>query len=122
MVATVLSRAQQGMEAHLVRVEVDLANGLPRFAIVGLPEAVVKESRDRVRAAITNSKLTMPEGRVTVSLSPADLRKEGNRFDLPIAFAILLASEQIPAASFTDCELYGELSLGGELMPMKGAL
>jgi magnesium chelatase family protein len=120
--ASTLSRAQQGMEAHLVRVEVDLASGLPRFAIVGLPEAVVKESRDRVRAAITNSNLTMPEGRVTVSLSPADLRKEGNRFDLPIAFAILLASGQVPAESFTECELYGELSLGGELMPMKGAL
>ena len=82
MVATVLSRAQHGMEAPLVRVEVHLANGLPRFAIVGLPEAVVKESRDRVRAAILNCELRMPDGRITVNLSPADLRKEGVRFDL----------------------------------------
>lgn len=120
--ASTLSRAQQGMQAHLVRVEVDLAGGLPRVAIVGLPEVVVKESRDRVRAAITNSNLTMPQGRITVNLSPADLPKEGNRFDLPIAFAILLASGQIPAQTLADCELYGELSLGGELLPMKGAL
>ena len=96
--ATVLSRAQHGMEAPLVRVEVDLASGLPRFAIVGLPEAVVKESKDRVRAAIINCNLRMPDGRITVNLSPADLPKEGGRFDLPIALGILLASEQSAAA------------------------
>lgn len=120
--ATVLSRAQHGMDAPLVRVEVDLGNGLPRFTIVGLPEAVVKESKDRVRAAILNCKLRMPDGRITVNLSPADLPKEGVRFDLPIALGILLASDQLPRAPFETCELYGELSLGGDIRPVKGAL
>jgi magnesium chelatase family protein len=120
--ATVLSRAQHGMEAPQVRVEVDLASGLPRFTIVGLPAAVVKESKDRVRAAILNCKLQMPHGRITVNLSPADLPKEGVRFDLPIALGILLASEQLPGAAFETCELYGELSLGGDIRPVKGAL
>jgi magnesium chelatase family protein len=122
MVATVLSRAQHGMEAPLVRVEVHLANGLPRFAIVGLPEAVVKESRDRVHAAILNCGMRMPDGRITVNLSPADLRKEGVRFDLPIAIGILIASEQVAQPPFESCELYGELSLGGEIRPVRGAL
>lgn len=120
--ATVLSRAQHGMEAPLVRVEVDLDGGLPRFAIVGLAEAVVKESRDRVRAAITNCGFEMPEGRVTVNLSPADLPKDGGRYDLPIALGILLASGQLPADSLRDCEFYGELSLGGEVQSMQGVL
>src|SRR5688572_7274518 len=112
--ASVLSRAQHGMEAPLVRVEVDVATGLPTFAIVGLPEAVVKESKDRVRAAIVNSKFEMPTGRITVNLSPADLPKEGGRFDLPIAIGILLASGQLPG-TLGECELYGELSLSGEV-------
>jgi magnesium chelatase family protein len=120
--AMVLSRAQHGMDAPLVRVEVDLANGLPTFAIVGLPEVVVKESKDRVRAAITNCNFEMPNGRITVNLSPADLPKEGGRFDLPIALGILLASGQLPASSLGSHELYGELSLNGELRPVKGAL
>lgn len=120
--ATVLSRAQHGMEAPLVRVEVDLDGGLPRFAIVGLAEAVVKESRDRVRAAITNCGFEMPEGRVTVNLSPADLPKDGGRYDLPIALGILLASGQLPADSLRECEFYGELSLGGEVQSMQGVL
>ena len=121
-VATVLSRAQHGMEAPLVRVEVDLSVGLPRFSIVGLAEAVVKESRDRVRAAIVNCRFTWPEGRVTVNLSPADLPKDGGRYDLPIALAILLASEQIPADALRDCEFYGELSLHGDVQAMQGVL
>ncbi|GFE89480.1 ATP-dependent protease [Steroidobacter agaridevorans] len=120
--ATVLSRAQHGMEAPLVRVEVDLGPGLPRFAIVGLAEAVVKESRDRVRAAIANCGFGWPEGRVTVNLSPADLPKDGGRYDLPIALGILLASEQLPADSLRDCEFYGELSLNGEVQSMQGVL
>lgn len=120
--ATVLSRAQHGMEAPLVRVEVDLCPGLPRFTIVGLAEAVVKESRDRVRAAIINSNLAMPDGRVTVNLSPADLPKEGGRYDLPIALGILLAYGQLPADSLRRCEFFGELSLGGEVQGMQGAL
>jgi magnesium chelatase family protein len=120
--STVLSRAQHGMEAPLVRVEVHLGSGLPRFAIVGLPEAVVRESKDRVRAAILNCGLRMPDGRITVNLSPADLRKEGVRFDLPIALGILIASQQVVQAPFESCELYGELSLGGEIRPVRGAL
>jgi magnesium chelatase family protein len=105
--AMVLSRAQHGMDAPLVRVEVDVAGGLPTFAIVGLPEAVVKESKDRVRAAVS---------------APADLPKEGGRFDLPIAIGILLASSQLPLESLQGHELYGELSLSGELRGVKGAL
>ena len=119
--AWVWSRAQNGMDAPLVSVEVDIGAGLPHVAIVGLPEAVVKESRDRVRAALVNSQLAMPDGRITVNLSPADLPKEGGRFDLPIAVGILLASEQIPGP-LAACELYGELSLSGEVRPVKGAL
>jgi magnesium chelatase family protein len=122
MVSTVLSRAQHGMDAPLVRVEVHLGSGLPRFAIVGLPEAVVKESKDRVRAAILNCNLRMPDGRITVNLSPGDVPKEGVRFDLPIALGILVASEQVVQLPFESCELYGELSLGGEIRPVRGAL
>jgi magnesium chelatase family protein len=121
-IPTVLSRAQHGMEAPLVRVEVHLGNGLPRFTIVGLPEAVVKESKDRVHAAIVNCGMQMPDGRITVNLSPADLRKEGVRFDLPIALGILIASQQVVQLPFEGCELYGELSLGGEIRPVRGAL
>jgi len=94
-IATVLSRAQRGIDAPQVRVEVDIGPGLPTFSIVGLPEAVVKESKDRVRAAITNSRFQFPPGRLTVNLAPADLPKEGGRFDLPIAIGILSASGQL---------------------------
>jgi magnesium chelatase family protein len=120
--AMVLSRAQRGMDAPLVRVEVDLSNGLPSFTIVGLAEAVVKESKDRVRAAIANSGFSLPSGRITVNLAPADLPKEGGRFDLPIACAILLALGQLPTSSLEECELFGELSLNGGLQPVKGVL
>jgi magnesium chelatase family protein len=122
MVSTVLSRAQHGMDAPLVRVEVHLSSGLPRFTIVGLPAAVVKESKDRVRAAILNCNLRMPDGHITINLSPADVPKEGVRFDLPIALGILVASEQVLQLPFESCELYGELSLGGEIRPVRGAL
>ena len=121
-IATVLSRAQRGMDAPLVRVEVDLGNGLPKFTIVGLPEAVVKESRERVRSAVTNCGFSWPAGRITVNLSPADLPKEGGRFDLPIALGILVALGEVPGEPFAGCELYGELSLTGQLQPMRGAL
>jgi magnesium chelatase family protein len=114
-IATVLSREQRGIDAPQVRVEVD---------IVGLPEAVVKESKDRVRAALINSDFQFPAGRITVNLAPADLPKEGGRFDLPIAIGILIASGQLADArsEVTGCELYGELSLSGELRSMKAAL
>ena len=123
-VATVLSREQRGIDAPQVRVEVDIGSGLPAFNIVGLPEAVVKESKDRVRAALCNSDFQFPSGRITVNLAPADLPKEGGRFDLPIAIGILIASGQLSDArsELQECELYGELSLSGELRSMKAVL
>jgi magnesium chelatase family protein len=123
-IATVLSRAQRGIDAPQVRVEVDIGSGLPAFNIVGLPEAVVKESKDRVRAALINSEFQFPAGRITVNLAPADLPKEGGRFDFPIAIGILSASGQLTDArsELQGCELYGELSLSGELRSMKGVL
>jgi magnesium chelatase family protein len=122
MLATTLSRTPQGMNAPLVRVDVDVGSGLPTFSIVGLPETAVRESKDRVRAALTNCSFRFPEGRITVSLAPADLPKEGGRFDLPIAIAILVASEQLPCDRLHHVELYGELSLGGELRAIRGVL
>jgi magnesium chelatase family protein len=104
-----------GLEAPLVRVEVYLGAGLPTFALVGLPEAVVRESKERVRAALVTSGFDFPAGRITVNLSPADLPKEGGRFDLPIAIGILAASSKIPPRTLDLIEFYGELSLGGEL-------
>jgi magnesium chelatase family protein len=114
-VSTVLSRAPFGLAAPLVRVEVHLGTGLPAFAMVGLPEAVVRESKERVRAALVTTGFGFPTGRITVNLSPADLPKEGGRFDLPIAVGILAASGTIPARALEQREFYGELSLGGEL-------
>ena len=108
--ATIYSRAQTGMHAPLVTVEVDLSNGLPGLSIVGLPEAAVKESKDRVRAALLNSGFDFPTRRITVNLAPADLPKEGGRFDLPIALGILAASKQLPQDSLASNEFIGELS------------
>lgn len=109
------SRAFAGLAAPLVRVEVHLGSGLPAFFMVGLPEAVVRESRERVRSAVMTGGFEFPAGRITVNLSPADLPKEGGRFDLPIAVGILAASNQIPRAALAKREFYGELALGGEL-------
>jgi magnesium chelatase family protein len=120
--ATILSRSQQGLDAPLVRVEVHAGAGLPAFSIVGLPETVVKESKDRVRAALANCGFDLPPGHITVNLAPADLPKEGGRFDLPIAVGILVASAQLPPGPFAATELYGELSLGGALHPIRGVL
>ena len=120
--ATVYSRAQTGMDAPLVTVEVDLSNGLPGLSIVGLPEAAVKESKDRVRAALLNSGFEFPARRITVNLAPADLPKEGGRFDLPIALGILAASKQLPKEPLTSYEFLGELSLSGELRAIHGVL
>jgi magnesium chelatase family protein len=126
--ARVPCRAQVGLEAPLVHVEVSVSSGLPMFCIVGLPATVVKESKERVRAAILNSNFEFPCGRITVNLAPADLPKEGGRFDLPIALGILIASGQIhPAPHLLDLdgasyELYGELGLSGELRPTRGLL
>ncbi|GAB4165705.1 MAG: YifB family Mg chelatase-like AAA ATPase [Rhodocyclaceae bacterium] len=119
--AVLRSRALAGMEAPEVMVEVHLANGLPSFTLVGLPDTEVREARDRVRAAIQNARFEFPARRVTVNLAPADLPKEGGRFDLPIALGILMASGQLPAAD-GECEFAGELSLSGSLRPVRGML
>src|SRR5476651_1302044 len=119
--AVLYSRALAGMQAPLVTVEAHLANGLPSFTIVGLPEAEVKEAKDRVRAALQNARFEFPSRRITVNLAPADLPKESGRFDLPIALGILAASGQLPANRLEDYEFAGELSLTGDLRPMRGA-
>ncbi len=120
--AVLYSRALSGMEAPPVTVEVHLANGLPAFTIVGLPEMEVKESKDRVRAALLNARFEFPARRITVNLAPADLPKESGRFDLPIALGILAASGQIPGDKLKQYEFAGELALTGELRPIRGAL
>src|ERR671933_758164 len=120
--AVLHSRGLSGMNAPPVAVEVHLANGLPGFAIVGLPETAVKESRERVRSALLNSHFEFPARRITVNLAPADLPKESGRFDLPIALGILAASGQMPADELDRYEFAGELSLSGELRPIRGAL
>lgn len=120
--AVVYSRGRSGIEAPLITVEVHVANGLPALNIVGLPEAAVKESKDRVRSAIINSRFDFPAQRITVNLAPADLPKDGGRFDLAIALGILAASGQIPSANLNQYECVGELSLGGELRPISGVL
>jgi len=120
--AVLYSRAISGMESPLVTVEVHIANGLPSFTIVGLPEAEVKESKDRVRAALQNAQFEFPARRITVNLAPADLPKESGRFDLPIALGILAATGQIPSDKLAQYEWAGELALTGELRPIRGAL
>lgn len=120
--AVLYSRAIAGMEAPLVTVEVHIANGLPSFTIVGLPEAEVKESKDRVRAALQNAQFEFPARRITVNLAPADLPKESGRFDLPIAVGILAATGQIPSDKLGEYEWAGELALTGELRAIRGAL
>lgn len=116
------SRGLDGLNAPPVLVEVHIAGGLPTFTLVGLPDTEVKEARDRVRAALLNSGFEFPAKRITVNLAPADLPKESGRFDLPIALGILAASGQLPAKALTDYEFAGELSLSGELRPIRGAL
>lgn len=120
--ATVHSRAQIGINAPPVTIEVHLSNGLPGLSIVGLADTEVKESKDRVRAALLNSRFDFPARRITINLAPADLPKEGSRFDLPIAIGILAASGQIPPEKLTQFEFIGELALSGELRPVKGVL
>ncbi|MCC7483730.1 MAG: YifB family Mg chelatase-like AAA ATPase [Burkholderiales bacterium] len=120
--AVVHSRALAGMDAPPVTVEAHLANGLPSFTIVGLPEAEVKEAKDRVRAALQTARFEFPARRITVNLAPADLPKESGRFDLPIALGILAATGQVPAEPLAEHEFAGELALTGELRPIRGAL
>jgi magnesium chelatase family protein len=121
-IAILASRAQLGIEAPPVTIEVFLSGGLPRFNVVGMPETAVRESSDRVRGAIINSGLPFPRERITVSLAPADMRKTGGRFDLAIALGILCAQKAIPARSLNNTEFLGELSLNGDLRPVPGVL
>lgn len=109
-----------GVAALPVTIEVFLSGGLPACAIVGLAEAAVRESKDRVRGAIMSSNFNFPQERITVSLGPADMRKSGGRFDLGIALGILVASGQVPEEFLTESEFYGELALNGELRKVPG--
>lgn len=120
--AIVVSRGRRGIDAPEITVEIHLAPGLPGFNIVGLPETAVKEAKDRVRSAIQNAQFEFPARRITVNLAPADLPKEGGRFDLAIALGILAASGQIPKGALAGREFIGELGLGGDLRPVPGAL
>lgn len=121
-IATVHSRAITGIDAQPVTVEVHISNGLPQLSIVGMAETAVKESKDRVRSALLNSQFSFPQQRITINLAPADLPKEGGRFDLPIALGILAASGQIPLSSLNNKEFIGELGLSGELRSVRGVL
>lgn len=120
--AIVHSRAQVGVEAPAVTVEAHLANGLPALTLVGLPEGAVRESKDRVRSAILNSGLRFPDRRITLNLAPADLPKDGGRFDLAIALGLLAANGQIPLVALQDVECLGELALSGAIRPIQGVL
>jgi len=120
--AVINTRAKLGLDAPQVSVEVHLSNGLPAFNIVGLPEAAVKESKDRVRSAIINSHFEFPNRRITVNLAPAELPKGGSRFDLPIAIGILAASDQLPTDQLSNYEFIGELALSGELRGVEAVL
>lgn len=122
MLSVVYSRAALGVNAPLVTVETHLSAGLPGFSMVGLPETAVKESKDRVRSAILNSHLEFPQKRITVNLAPADLPKEGGRYDLAIAIGILSASGQLPLDKLNQYEFVGELALSGALRSVKGAI
>ncbi|MCI0433584.1 MAG: YifB family Mg chelatase-like AAA ATPase [Gemmatimonadetes bacterium] len=122
MLACVVSAAVLGVDAYLVRVEVDLASGLPSISVVGLPESAVREGRERVTAALHNAGFEIPPKRITVNLAPADVRKDGSAFDLPLAIALLVASEQIPASGMEGSCLVGELGLDAEVRPVRGIL
>ena len=120
--ATIYTRALVGIQAPLVIVEADLSLGLPGLSIVGLPETTVRESKDRVRSSLLNTDFDFPISKITINLAPADLPKEGGRFDLPIALSILAASNQIPMNVLYEYEFAGELALSGQLRPVSGIL
>jgi magnesium chelatase family protein len=122
LLSRVLSSAVLGVDAYTVEVEVDIRQGLPSFATVGLPEAAVKESKDRVKSAINNSGYRFPDDRITVNLAPADIKKEGTGFDLPIALGILAATGVVPQGRLTEYLILGELSLDGRIKPVRGSL
>lgn len=122
MAVKITTAAFSGIDGIIVTVEIDISNGLPCFNIVGLPDISVKESKERVRSAIVNSGFEFPVNRITINLAPADLKKDGSQFDLPIAIGVLLATEQIKAVNINDYLILGELSLSGEVKKIKGAL
>jgi len=122
LLSKLFSAATSGIESFLVDVEVDIRSGLPLFSIVGLPDTAVQESRERVRSAIKNSEYEFPRKRITVNLAPADIKKEGPIFDLPIALGILAASGQIKTDMMREMIVIGELSLDGTIKPINGAL
>lgn len=122
MLAKVLSSTVFGIDAYVVEVEVDIAQGLPTFATVGLPEGAVKESKDRVKAAIKNCGYDFPSQRITVNLAPADIKKEGTAFDLPMAIGILAATEVVQKSKLAYHFILGELSLDGQVKPIRGTL
>jgi len=122
VLARVRSAAVLGIDAYIVDVETDIANGLPTFVTVGLPQGAVKEGRDRVYSALANTGFTFPLKRITVNLAPADIRKEGSAFDLPIALGILAATEQVAGERLARIAVLGELGLEGAVRPVRGAL
>ena len=122
MIAKVFSGGLLGIDAYLVEVEVDISLGLPVFSTVGLPDGAVKESKDRVKSAIKNTGYDFPSQKITVNLAPADIKKEGAAFDLPIALGILAASDIIPDSRIKDYLFVGELSLDGRIKPIHGGL
>ena len=122
MLARVTSGSVRGVDGFLVEVEVDIAFGMPAFTTVGLPEVAVKESKDRVKAAIKNSGYHFPGTRVTINLAPADIRKDGTGFDLPIAIGLLAAQGLTPQEKLDQYLLYGEVSLDGRLKATRGVL
>ncbi len=122
MLAQLMSAAVTGVDAYMVRVEVDFAQGLPCMHIVGLPENAVREGRERVSAALSNAGFDLPNKRITVNLSPADVAKRGSAFDLPLALGLLLAAEAVPSGSLVGACVVGELGLDGEVRPVRGVL
>ena len=122
MLAKVISSAVLGIDAYNVEVEADITPQLPAFATVGLPDGAVRESKERVQSAIKNSEFIFPNKKVTINLAPADIRKEGSAFDLPMAIGILAATGQIMRETFDDMVMLGELSLDGTLKPIPGVL
>lgn len=122
MAVKIISATHNGLEGFLIKVEVDITKGLPMFNIVGLPDASVKEAKERVRSAIINCGFEFPLGRITINLAPADVRKIGSLLDLPIAIGILMESGQICKKNIENCMVFGELSLFGELKGIKGTI
>ena len=118
MFASVFSAAISGMEVHLIKVEADVSDGLPSFTMVGLPSLQVKEAQDRVRTALKNNGIALPPKRITVNLAPADIRKEGAGFDLPLAAAVLAAAGVLSAAQLGNVMMAGEIGLSGEIRPV----